>query len=251
MKHKRDGWYRQGKLKQLKKRIVLSLVIIVLLVSGVAWRLYPHDQKSWSWTVGNQTILIDAGHGGVDPGAVGKNSTLEKDITLAVSKRLKVLVQQAGGKAIMVREEDVDLGTAQGLLKRKREDLAQRIQLANDSQADVYLSIHANSFPNEKLTGAQVFYYSNSAEGKLLAQSVQQELNSLAGGKRIAKSNQELFILKKANRAVVMIELGFLSNAGEEQKLNDPNYQQQLAVAVYQGLANYLGNSQNSLPKAP
>lgn len=151
----------------------------------------------------------------------------------------------------MVREEDVDLGTAQGLLKRKREDLAQRIQLANDSQADVYLSIHANSFPNEKLTGAQVFYYSNSADGKLLAQCVQQELNSLAGGKRIAKSNQELFILKKANRAVVMIELGFLSNPGEEQKLNDPNYQQQLAVAVYQGLANYLGKSQNSLPKKP
>ncbi|HVJ48340.1 N-acetylmuramoyl-L-alanine amidase [Desulfitobacterium sp.] len=251
MRQKRDEWYQQGKHKQLRKRIILGLLVMALLLGGVAWKLYPHDQKSWSWTVGNQTILIDAGHGGVDPGAVGKNNTLEKDITLAVSKRLKVLVQQAGGKAIMVREEDVDLGTAQGLLKRKREDLAQRIQLANDMQADVYLSIHANSFPNEKLTGAQVFYYANSAEGKLLAQCIQEQLNSLTGGKRVAKGNQELFILKKANRAAVTIELGFMSNAGEEQKLNDSNYQQQLAVAVYQGLANYLGKSQNSLPQSP
>lgn len=247
MKPKRVDWYKRGKRYTLKKGLVLAFMATVLLLGGVAWKLYPHEQKSWSWTVGNQTILIDAGHGGVDPGAVGKNS-LEKDITLAVSKRVKVLVQQAGGKTVMVREEDVDLGTAQGLLKRKREDLAQRIQLAKDEQADVYLSIHVNSSPKEKLTGPQVFYYADSVEGKLLAQSIQEQLNLLAGGKRIAKGNQELFILKKANEAAVMVELGFLSNAEEEQKLNDSSYQQQLAVAVYQGLANYLGTSQNSQP---
>lgn len=246
---KRADWYKRGKHRQLTKWLVFTVLVTVLLVGGIAWKLYPHEQKSWSWTVGNQTILIDAGHGGVDPGAVGKNNSLEKDITLAVSKRLRVLVQQAGGKAIMVREEDVDLGTAQGLLKRKREDLAQRIQLAKDQQVDVYLSIHVNSSPIEKLTGPQVFYYADSSGGKLLAQCIQEQLNLLAGGKRVAKGNQELFILKKADCAVAMIELGFLSNAQEEQKLNDPNYQQQLAVAVYQGLANYLGTSQkNSLP---
>lgn len=247
MKRKRVDWYKRGKHLQLKKWYVLALMVIALLIGEVAWKLYPHEQKSWSWTVGNQTILIDAGHGGVDPGAVGKNS-LEKDITLAVSKRVKVLVQQAGGKTIMVREEDVDLGTAQGLLKRKREDLAQRIQLSKDEQADVYLSIHVNSSPKETLTGPLGFLYADSVESKLLAQCIQEQLNLLAGGKRVAKGNQELFILKKADQAAVMIELGFLSNAQEEQKLNDPNYQQQLAVAVYQGLANYLGTSQNSQP---
>lgn len=247
MKGKPNDWYKQGKRNSLKKRIILALVGMVLILGGVAWKLNPYEQKSWSWTVGNQTILIDAGHGGVDPGAVGKIS-LEKDITLTVSQRVKFLVQQAGGKAIMVREEDVDLGTAQGLLKRKREDLAQRIQLAEDEGADVYLSIHVNSSPNARLIGPQVFYYADSAEGKLLAQSIQEQLNSLAGGRRVAKGNQELFILKKANRAAVMIELGFLSNGEEEQKLNDSNYQQQLAVAVYQGLANYMGRSKNSQP---
>lgn len=250
MRRKQD-WYRQRNRRRTRNRIILGLMVIVFIVGGVTWRFYPHDEKSWSWTVGNQTILIDAGHGGVDPGAVGKNNTLEKDITLAVSKRLKALVQQAGGRAVMVREEDVDLGTAQGLLKRKREDLAQRIQLAEDTQSDVYLSIHANSFPNEKSSGAQVFYQSNSPEGKLLAQCIQEELNKVVGVKRVAKGNQDLFILKKANRAAVTIELGFLSNAEEEKKLNESDYQQQLSVAVYQGLANYLGKSQSSLPKVP
>ena len=221
----------------------LSFIVLLLLAVGVVWKLKLQDEKSWSWAVGNHTIVIDAGHGGVDPGAVGKNNTLEKDVTLAVAKRLKALIQQAGGKAVMVREEDKDLGTSQGLLKRKREDLAQRIQLAMDSQADVYLSIHANSFPNERLSGPQVFYHSDSPEGKMLAQAIQQELNRLAGSKRVAKGNQDLFILKKANQAAVTVELGFLSNPLEEQKLNESEYQQQLALAVFQGLAEYLSKT--------
>lgn len=240
MWRKRD-WYRK---KRNWTKISAGLIVLVLLISGVAWRIHKQDEKSWSWSIGNHVILIDAGHGGVDPGAVGKNS-LEKDVTLNVSKRLKLLIQQGGGNPVMVREEDVDLGTSEGLLKRKREDLAQRIQLATDSQADVYLSIHANSYPNEKLFGPQVFYHLDSPEGKLLAQSIQAELNQLAGTKRVAKGNQDLFILKKANQAAVTIEVGFLSNLAEEQKLNDPDYQQQLAVAIYKGLTEYFNKVQS------
>lgn len=200
MRRKSDHWFRQGKHKQ-KRRLVLSIIVMMILFGGVAWNLHSHDKKIWSWVVGNQTILIDAGHGGVDPGAVGKNNTLEKDITLAVSKRLRVLVEQGGGKAIMVREEDVDLGTAQGLLKRKREDLAQRIQLAEETKADVYLSIHANSFPNEKLTGAQVFYYSDSAEGKLLAQCIQEQLNPLGRRKESSQRKSGVIYIKKSEQS--------------------------------------------------
>lgn len=239
MRRKRD-WYRK---RRIWTRAWVGILVLALLVGGVAWRLHKQDEKIWSWSIGNQTVLIDAGHGGVDPGAVGKNS-LEKDVTLAISKRLKVLIQQAGGNPVMVREEDVDLGTSQGLAKRKREDLAQRIQLAKDSQANVYLSIHVNSYPNEKLSGPQVFYHADSPEGKLLAQSIQTELNKLTGSKRVAKDNQDLFILKKANQAAVTVEVGFLSNLAEEQKLNDPDYQQQLAVAIYQGLTEFFSSLQ-------
>ncbi|MFZ3373413.1 MAG: N-acetylmuramoyl-L-alanine amidase, partial [Desulfitobacteriaceae bacterium] len=181
-----------------------------------------------------------------DPGAVSKNKVLEKDITLAVSKILKNFVQQGGGKAIMVRDDDRDLGTAEGLLKRKREDLAQRLQLALDSQADVYLSIHANSFPNEKFSGPQVFYYADSPNSKVLAQSMQQSLNQMVNGKRVAKGNKELFILKKARQASVTIELGFLSNQAEEGLLKDPQYQQKLAWSIYQGLGEYYDKVQDN-----
>lgn len=225
---------------------ILGIVLAVIVVLALGWELRGQDNRAWSWTLGNRVVVIDAGHGGVDPGAVGKaNKILEKDVTLAVSKRLQALVQQGGAKTIMVREDDRDLGTSQGLLKRKREDLAQRIQLAMDAQADVYLSIHANSFPNAKLTGTQTFYHPDSPEGKLLAQSIQQELNRMTNGKRVAKGNQDIYVLKKAHQAAVTVELGFLSNPEEEQLLSRSDYQEKLALAIYQGLSDYFTKQAN------
>ncbi len=223
----------------LKRRKVFLVALALFLTLALVGGFRTQDKEIWSWVLGNRIVVIDAGHGGVDPGAVGISKVLEKDITLGVSKRLQVLIQQGGAKPIMVREDDSDLGTSQGLLKRKREDLAQRIQLAIESQAEVYLSIHANSFPDAKLSGAQTFYHAGSPEGKMLAQSIQQELNNMTNGKRVAKDNQDIYVLKKANQAAVTIELGFLSNPQEEQLLTTPDYQQRLAIAIYQGLSIY------------
>lgn len=222
-----------------RKVVILGIALALIVTLGLGWGFRVQDKKIWSWTLGNRVVVIDAGHGGVDPGAVGKAKVLEKDVTLAVSKRLQALVQQSGAKTIMVRVDDSDLGNSQGLLKRKREDLAQRIQLAMDSQAEVYISIHANSFPDAKLTGAQTFYHSDSPKGKLLAQSIQQELNSMTNGKRMVKGNQDIYVLKKAHQAAVTIELGFLSNLEEEQLLTTPDYQEKLAIAIYKGLSVY------------
>ena len=219
-----------------RKGVIEGIALALIMTLALGWGFSGQDKKIWSWILGNRVVVIDAGHGGVDPGAVGKSKVLEKDVTLAVSKRLQALVQQSGARTIMVREDDSDLGTAKGLLKRKREDLAQRVQLAMDAQAEVYLSIHANSFPDAKLTGAQAFYHSDSPEGKLLAQSIQQELNSMTNGKRVAKGNQDIYVLKKANQAAVTVELGFLSNLEEEHLLTTPEYQEKLAVAIYKGL---------------
>lgn len=234
-----------------RRRVVIGIALMLILTLAIGWREYgTSDKQIWSWALGERVVLIDAGHGGVDPGAVGISKVLEKDITLAVSKRLQALVQQSGAKTIMVRSDDRDLGSSQGLLKRKREDLAQRIQLAMDSQAEVYISIHANSFPDPKLTGAQTFYHSDSPEGKLLAQAIQEELNNMTKGKRVIKGNQDIYVLKKANQAAVTVELGFLSNLNEEQLLTTPEYQQQLAVAIYKGLTNYF-SKQSEGTKTP
>lgn len=226
-----------------RRRVILGIVLTLILTLAIGWGGYSkRDREIWSWTLGDRTVLIDAGHGGVDPGAVGVSKVLEKDITLAVSKRLQVLVQQSGAKTIMVREDDRDLGSSQGLLRRKREDLAQRIQLAMDSQAEVYISIHANTFPDARLTGAQTFYHSDSLEGKRLAQAIQQEVNAMTKSKRVIKGNQDIYVLKRANQAAVTVELGFLSNPEEEQLLATPEYQQRLAVAIFKGLSVYFSN---------
>jgi len=222
-----------------RRKVIFGITLAIILTLSLGWGFSRQDEKIWSWTLGNRVVVIDAGHGGVDPGAVGKSMVLEKDVTLAVSKRLQVLIQQSGAKTIMVREDDSDLGTSQALLKRKREDLAQRIQLALNTQAEVYISIHANSFPDAKLKGAQTFYHSDSPDGKLLAQSIQQELNSMTNSKRVIKGNQDIYVLKKAHQAAVTVELGFLSNLEEEQLLTTPEYQQKLAIAIYQGLSVY------------
>ncbi len=223
--------------RKRNKEVILGVTLVLILMFSLGWGFSRPDKKIWSWTLGNRVVVIDAGHGGVDPGAVGKGKVLEKDVTLAVSRRLQALVQQSGAKTIMVRGDDSDLGTSQGLLKRKREDLAGRIQLAMDAQAEVYISIHANSFSDAKMTGAQTFYHADSPEGKLLAQSIQQELNNMTNGKRVIKGNQDIYVLKKAHQAAVTVELGFLSNIEEEQLLTTPEYQEKLAIAIYQGLS--------------
>jgi len=154
--------------RKRNKEVILGVTLVLILMFSLGWGFSRPDKKIWSWTLGNRVVVIDAGHGGVDPGAVGKGKVLEKDVTLAVSRRLQALVQQSGAKTIMVRGDDSDLGTSQGLLKRKREDLAGRIQLAMDAQAEVYISIHANSFSDAKMTGAQTFLSCGFAGRKVI-----------------------------------------------------------------------------------
>jgi N-acetylmuramoyl-L-alanine amidase len=232
-------------IKYVKMFVVAVLILGVVVfgdnyVKSKQTANIIHDVPGWSWVMGGKVVTIDAGHGGVDPGAVGVNNTLEKNINLEISKRLKLLFEQAGCQVIMLREDDRDFGTSSKLLQRKREDLAYRIQKATESNADIYLSIHANSFTDQRQQGPQVFYHPESVEGKHLAQSIQTSLNKLSTKKRVAKSNQTYFILKNTNMVAVTIEVGFLSNPQEESKLNQVDYQGKMAMAIFEGVGNYL-----------
>jgi len=239
-------WVKQKKLKFFDSKTIFGLVLVLSVIAVGGSYLnqratkITNDVPGWSWVLGGKTILIDAGHGGVDPGAVGLNNTLEKDINLEISKRLHVLFTQAGSKVVMLRDTDCDFGTSSKLLQRKREDLAYRIQMAMETKADIYLSIHANSFPDQRQHGPQVFYHSESEEGKQLAENIQASLNKVGAKKRAAKSNQSYFILKNTEAIAVTIEVGFLSNAEEERNLNKPEYQEKLAMAIFEGVGNYL-----------
>lgn len=186
-------------------------------------------------------IVIDAGHGGNDPGKIGVNGAKEKDINLNIAMFLEQYLTAQDIQVTMTRTSDTGL-YSEGTSNKKAEDMRNRVKLVNDSQADLLVSIHQNSYTAAKYTGAQVFYYKGSLEGRRLAESIQ---NRLVSGldpdnHRAAKDNSEYYLLKNAPAAAVICECGFLSNPEECEKLSDENYQRQVAWNIYMGIMNYL-----------
>jgi N-acetylmuramoyl-L-alanine amidase len=188
------------------------------------------------------TIVIDPGHGGIDPGAVSASGLLEKDIVLAISRELESLLNQAAVRAFLTRRGDYDLAdnVTHNLLERKRQDLQRRVELAEDCNADLYIAIHANYFPSSIWSGAQTFYYDSDVEGKRLAEAIQAELVRVLGpNKRLARPGNYR-VLRDTTMPAAIVEVGFLSNPREAALLADPHYQARVAQAVYWGILRYL-----------
>lgn len=186
--------------------------------------------------VERKTVILDAGHGGWDPGKTGSTAYAdEKTLNLAVTEKLQGYLEQSGATVILTRSTDDALGGG------KREDMAERKRIANESEGDILVSIHQNAFPSAKAKGAQVFYHKSSAEAKLLAECLQESLRErLDGGNtRQAKENTNYYILRTTELPAAIVECGFLSNREEEALLNDEEYQDRLAWAVYCGIADY------------
>lgn len=198
-------------------------------------------------TDGKETIVIDAGHGGRDPGKVGVNNTLEKDINLKIALKLKALLEQNDYKVIMIREEDTGL-YSESDSNKKVSDMKKRVEIINNSNAILAVSIHQNSFTQEEIKGAQVFYYTGSAAGKEYAGILQEQLKKTIndGNKRQAKSNDAYYMLKKTQIPIVIVECGYLSNNKEAQLLNTDEYQEKMAWAIHLGMINYLNTQKES-----
>ncbi|MFI3208195.1 MAG: N-acetylmuramoyl-L-alanine amidase [Eubacteriales bacterium] len=184
-------------------------------------------------------IVIDPGHGGADPGKVGINGALEKNINLVVSLLIREELQDRGYEVIMTREEDT--GTLADEAFNKEADLAARVETVNESEPDLVVSIHQNSYTSESVKGPQVFYYSNSVEGQMAAQIIQEELWELDPDSiRQIAENDSYYLLTRTSYTTVIVECGFLSNTSDAQKLIDPTYQQQLAETIVDGIERYL-----------
>ncbi|MEL7563348.1 MAG: N-acetylmuramoyl-L-alanine amidase CwlD [Dehalobacterium sp.] len=224
-------------IKMPKFLIPTLITIIALGVTGYYYLSYyviNRDIDAISWSIANKVIVIDPGHGGIDPGAVGPSGTFEKDINLAVSKRLCEHLSQAGAIVIMTREDDNSFSN------RKKADLDARISLAENHQADLFVSIQGNAIKSSRWTGAQTFYHPRSEEGKRLAVCIQQEMvRILKNTKREARPHTEAYILKQLTMPTVVVEVGFMSNPQEEKMLNDPHYQGRLAWSIYAGIVKY------------
>jgi len=190
------------------------------------------------------TIALDAGHGGRDPGKVGINGALEKDINLSIAKKLKTLLEQNDINVVMVRSDDSGL-YSESDSNKKTADMRNRVDLINKSGAVLAISIHQNSFTQESIKGAQVFYYSNSEEGKKFAEIMQEQLKKSLqdGNKRMAKANDSYYMLKKVECPIVIVECGYLSNPTEAALLTDEDYQERMAFAIHLGLLSYLNEN--------
>lgn len=235
----------------MKRRNYFSILFLLLVVVA---RLLATEQSikvmrnlfQESGMGKNQTqitIVIDPGHGGRDPGKVGVNGALEKDINLTIALRLKDLLEQNDINIIMTRTEDEGL-YSESDSNKKRTDLNNRINIINSSNAVFSISIHQNSFSQENVKGAQVFYHALSEQGMNLAMTLQEQLKETIkdGNHRKAKSNTSYYMLKHTTCPLVIVECGYLSNYTEAELLINEEYQEKLAWAIHLGIMKHLNN---------
>ena len=212
--------------------ILLALMVLVLLskklekyASGEIVKLTEKEKKS-------QVIVLDAGHGGSDPGKIGVHEEINLEIALKVEKMLK----KKKIKVIMTRTDDQMLDD-QSDAGQKVRDLRERVRKINGEKPVFAVSIHQNSYPDAGIHGAQVFYYRHSAESEQAAKTMQEALRAAdIGNTRQAKANDTYYLLKRTEVPIIIVECGFLSNPEEAKKLTTPEYQDDVAKAIVNGI---------------
>lgn len=194
-------------------------------------------------------IVLDAGHGGFDPGKVGVNGAKEKEINLKVAQILKQYLEAAGFTVDMTRTTDDGL-YSENDTNKKAADMKKRVSIMEEKQPAFAISIHQNSFTQESSFGAQVFYYTTSEEGKHLAEVLQKTIREAVanGNYREAKANDSYYLLKKSPCPLVIVECGFLSNPSEAALLVTEDYQKSMAWAICLGVVEYCREEGKEVP---
>jgi N-acetylmuramoyl-L-alanine amidase len=231
------------KVISVTKENILIVIYVIAIAAGLAitMQLQTVPTSSFSMPLSKKIVLIDAGHGGYDPGkVVGKSN--EKDINLEIAKKLQSYLETGDATVVMSRIDDSDLANT------KRSDMYSRKLTANTSKADVFVSIHQNSYPSSSVHGAQVFYFNRSDNSKKLAECIQKEIKSFVDyqNKFDAKENSNYYVLKQTSMPAVIVECGFLTNPSEKSKLLDSDYQDRMAWAIYMGLIDYFSQQEKA-----
>ena len=225
------------------KRISSILLSIVVIVFSL---LFCNIQNASSNNIildKLPIIIIDAGHGGEDGGAVADDGTLEKDINLKISLKLNDVLSIMGYKTYLIRTTDTAIHTSGDTIRqRKVSDIKNRFNIMNKYDYCLYISIHQNKFSDTRVHGAQTFYSPNNDESKNLAEFVQKSISSQLqkDNKRvIKKSGTDIFLLYNATRPTIMVECGFISNNNELKNLKDGSFQNKMAISIAFGIINY------------
>lgn len=189
------------------------------------------------------TIVIDAGHGGEDGGAVSENGVLEKDINLSIANDTSALFYLLGFDVKQTRKTDIALDNGEDTIrKRKVSDMKKRLEIFNYSKENTIISIHQNKFTESKYHGTQIFYSPNNPKSKQLADSIKYSVKGLLqpdNERECKKADSGIYLLKNTNNPAVIVECGFISNGEECKNLLDSQYQKQMAFSITAGFLSY------------
>lgn len=232
-------------MKLDKKSIRLTVAMIgCFALLAVCARVTDNALPTAVQTAEKPVIVLDAGHGGLDSGAVGKNGVLEKDVNLSVVKKLASMLRMSGFEVVLTRDEDISIYDpgVEGIRNQKLSDMDNRLEIVQKYPDSIFLCIHQNNYTDPQYFGGQMFYNNNNPDNRTLAQILQNRFAALQPGndREIKLSGEELFLLKSNPNPSVLIECGFLSNPNEEALLATDEYRQKTAFTIYCGVIEFL-----------
>ena len=235
----------------MKKYLFFLIALLIICIIVILFIFHQNDISGMFSTIFKNSlstvVIIDAGHGGFDCGAIGVGNIYEKDINLAVSIKLRDLLNLNGYIVKMTRVTDVGTESpdAVSIRQKKHSDIKNRLKLMNENKNGIYISIHQNMFSQSKYYGSQVFYSGNNEGSRILAENIQSQLIDLLqpqNNRRIKRATSDIFLLYNANKEMpsIMVECGFMSNENELKLLMDLDYQKKLAFSIFSGLTKFL-----------
>lgn len=221
--------------------MTILLLFLIYHLARQAAMLTSVSSSAAASPAASPVVVLDSGHGGWDPGKVGIDGSLEKDLNLAIALKLKNYLEASGVTVIMTRDGDYGLYDERDSNK-KSADMANRCKLINDAAPALTVSVHQNSYHEEPIHGGQVFYYKKSQQGQQLAEIIQKRFDYVQGqtNTRVAKANDNYYLLLHVRSPIVIVECGFLSNASDAANLNSEDYQDRLAWTIHMGIMEYL-----------
>ncbi|MBQ4518705.1 MAG: N-acetylmuramoyl-L-alanine amidase [Clostridia bacterium] len=231
-------------IKKWNACLLLFIFVFGIWTMGLCVRKPDASTKTSAMPGVGKRVILDAGHGEPDGGAVGQNGVLEKDLNLAITRYLQGYLEQSGIDVWLTRvgNEGIYDADSHTIRQKKRSDLRNRKEIMNESDGDLFVSVHMNEFSDSKYSGPQVFYASNVDGSKKAAECLQQSLITVlqpVSQREIKKAGKEIYLLSQAKIPSVLVECGFLSNAREGQLLQEETYQKQVAWAIYCGIVQY------------
>lgn len=228
-------------------RVLIIVLIFTVIFLGLLYLTYKSNSSALSTSADNikyKTIIIDAGHGGEDGGAVADDGTVEKDINLDISLKLEKLLKIYGFEVIMIRSDDRLIYSPDSVTMRQKKisDIKNRMRIIENNPDSIFVSIHQNKFSSSYVHGAQIFYSKNNPESQILAQSIQDSFSKTIqpdNARKTKPTGTEIYLLYHAKNVAVMAECGFVSNFEELSLLKQDSYRLKIALTVADGIVRY------------